>query len=197
MAPAETVGIALQLLPGTERVVVVGGASDFDKLQQAVVRQKLKVFEGQVEIIYLTDLAMPDLLQRLRRLPNRTVVLFTSVAQDAAGTGFKSNEAGPMIAAAANAPVFSLFDVYINHGEVGGELSSLSDQGKAAGDIALRMLQGERPQDIPRVKGVTTHMFDWRALRRWGLKERNLPAGSVILNRKLTNWETYRPYIVG
>jgi len=197
MAPAETVGIALQLLPGTERVVVVGGASDFDKLQQAVVRQKLKVFEGQVEIIYLTDLAMPDLLQRLRRLPNRTVVLLTSVAQDAAGTGFKSSEAGPMVAAAANAPVFSLFDVYINHGEVGGELSSLSDQGKAAGDIALRMLQGERPQHIPRIKGVTTHMFDWRALRRWGLKESNLPAGSIILNRKLTNWETYRWYIVG
>jgi PAS domain S-box-containing protein len=40
-------------------------------------------------------------------------------------------------------------------------------------------------------------MFDWRALRRWGLKESNLPAGSIILNRKLTNWESYKLFIIG
>jgi hypothetical protein len=39
-------------------------------------------------------------------------------------------------------------------------------------------------------------MFDWRAMRRWGLKERNLPSGSVILYRRPTLWETYRRYVV-
>ena len=76
-----------------------------------------------------------------------------------------------MVAAAANAPVFRLFDVYLNHGEVGGYLSNLSEQGKVAGGMALRMLRGEKPRDIPLVKGVNTYMFDWRALKRWGLKE--------------------------
>ena len=118
---------------------------------------------------------MPDLLERLRHLPGHTLVLLTSIGQDAAGTSFKSNEVGPLVAGAANAPVFSLFDVYLNHGEVGGYLSSLSEQGKVAGGMALRMLRGEKPQDIPRVKGVNTYMFDWRALKRWGLKESDLP----------------------
>jgi ABC-type uncharacterized transport system substrate-binding protein len=56
---------------------------------------------------------------------------------------------------AANAPVFSLFDVHINHGEVGGYLSSLREQGKVAGAMALRLLSGAKPQDIPRVDGQT------------------------------------------
>ena len=40
-------------------------------------------------------------------------------------------------------------------------------------------------------------MFDWRAMRRWGLKESNLPPDSVILYRRPTIWEAYRRYVVG
>jgi PAS domain S-box-containing protein len=98
---------------------------------------------------------------------------------------------------AANAPVFSLFDVYVGHGEVGGYLSSLSEQGKVAGAMALKLLSGAKPQHIPRVDGVNTYMFDWRALQRWGLNESNLPHGSILLNRQPTVWESYKLYIIG
>ena len=197
MAPTETLEIALRLQPGTKHVVVVGGVSDFDKQGQAAVLQHLKDFANRLDIMYLRDLAMPDLLERLRQLPTHTVVLLVSVGQDAAGTRFKSNEAGLMVADAANAPVFGLFDVFLNHGEVGGYLSSLSEQGRVAGGMALRMLNGEKPKDIPRVRGVTAYMFDWRALQRWGFKESALPPGSIVLNRRLTVWESYKWYFIG
>ena len=61
-----------------------------------------------------------------------------------------------------------------------------------AGGMALRILQGEKPQDIPRVKGVNTYMFDWRAVKRWGLKESEIPPGSIVLNRQPTVWEAYK-----
>ena len=53
-----------------------------------------------------------------------------------------------------------------------------------AGGMALRVLQGEKPQDISRVKGVNTYMFDWRAVKRWNLKENEIPSGSIVLNRQ-------------
>ncbi len=193
----KTLELALRLQPGTEHVVVVGGVSDIDRQQVASVKAELNAFTDHLDITYMTDLAMPDLLERLRHLPPHTLVLFTAVSLDAAGTRFKSSETGPMVAAAANAPVFSLFDVYINHGEVGGYLSSLSEQGKIAGGIALRILKGEKPQDIPRVEGVNTYMFDWRALQRWGIKESDLPPHSIVLNHQLTVWESYKSYIIG
>ncbi len=196
MAPAETVEIALRLLPGTKNVVVVGGVGPFDRQELANAKQALKGYEGRVDISFLTDLAMPDLLERLRHLPSNTVVLLTSVGRDAVGTSFKSNELGPLVAGAANAPVFSLFDVYLNHGEVGGYLSSLSEQGKVAGGMALRLLRGEKPQEIPMVKGANTYMFDWRAIKRWGLKESALPPGSIVLNRQPSGWESYKWYII-
>jgi len=40
-------------------------------------------------------------------------------------------------------------------------------------------------------------MYDWPALRRWGLKESNLPPGSLVLHRQPKVWELYGWYIVG
>jgi len=40
-------------------------------------------------------------------------------------------------------------------------------------------------------------MFDWRALKRWGMNEKDLPPGSIVLNRVPTLWESYKWYIVG
>lgn len=69
--------------------------------------------------------------------------------------------------------------------------------GEIVGGMAIRILKGEKPQDIPRIRGVTTYMFDWQALKRWGLKEENLPPGSMVLNRQPTVWESYKWYIIG
>ncbi len=197
MAPAKTLETALRLQPGTQHVVVVAGVSDFDKQQLALARRQIKGFADHLEITYMTDMAVPDLLEHLKRLPRHTLVLLLSVARDAEGTRFKSNEIGPLVAAAANAPVFTLYDVYEGHGEVGGYLSNLNEQGKVAGGMALRILRGEKPQDIPRVKGVNTYMFDWRAVNRWGLKETEIPLGTIVLNRLPTVWESYKNYVIG
>ena len=190
---AETLKAALRLQPGTEHVVVLGGVSDRDKQEQARVEQQVNRVTNHPEITFMTDVAVPELAERLKHLPPHTLVLLLSFAKD----GYKSNEIGPLVAAAANAPVFSFYEVYIGHGEVGGYLSNLNEQGKVAGGMALRILRGEKPQDIPRTKGVNTYIFDWRAVKRWGLKESAIPPGSIILNRQPTLWESYQRYVIG
>jgi PAS domain S-box-containing protein len=197
MDAAKTLELALRLQPGTEHLVVVGGSSNFDKQNQASLKQQINGFTGNLDVTYMTDVALPELLERLKHLPSHTLVLLLAFGRDAEGTSFKSNEIGSLVAAAANAPVFSLADVYLNHGEVGGYLSNLNQQGNLAGDMALRLLQGEKPRDIPLVGGAYAYMFDWKAVKRWGLKESEIPPGSIILNQPLTIWESYKEYIVG
>jgi PAS domain S-box-containing protein len=101
-----------------------------------------------------------------------------------------------MIISAANAPVFGPSDVELGTGDVGGYVDSFPLEGKDLGGIAVRILNGERTQDIPIINGANVYMFDWKALRRWGFNERNLPAGSVVLNREPTLWESYRRYLL-
>ena len=63
--------------------------------------------------------------------------------------------------------------------------------------MVLKILNGERPENIPIVKSANLYMFDWRALRRWGFKESDLPPGSVLFYRQPSAWELYNGYIIG
>jgi PAS domain S-box-containing protein len=62
--------------------------------------------------------------------------------------------------------------------------------------MAARILQGEKPQDIPIVRGANAYIFDWPALHRFGLKESDLPVGSIVLNREPGFWELYGRYVI-
>jgi signal transduction histidine kinase len=143
-----------------------------------------------LDFTYLSNLDMATLLERLKHLPDHTIVLYTHIGMDAKGTHYVgASQAGPMVVKAANAPVFGPSDVDFGHGEVGGYLHSFAKEGKTVGEIAVRILDGERPQDIPIVQGANVYMFDWRALRRWGFTESALPPGSMVLYRAPTLWE--------
>jgi signal transduction histidine kinase/ABC-type uncharacterized transport system substrate-binding protein len=189
ISPAATIEAALRLQPRTKHVVVVGGLGPFDIQQQAAIAAQLKVYNDRLDISYLTDLSMAALRDRLGHLPKDTVILMSPISWDADGTRFISSKSGPLVVAAANAPVFSLSDRFIGHGEVGGDISSSLDQGKDAGGMALRLLNGEKPQNIPAIATATKYMFDWRALNHWGLRESDLPPGSTVLFKEISVWE--------
>jgi PAS domain S-box-containing protein len=196
--PEETLNVALHLLPSTKHVVVVGGVGKFDEGWEAVAKQSFHNYESKLEFTYLFDLTMPALLERLKHLPNDTIVYHTSISQDPAGDRFiDSAQSIPMVASAANAPVFVMDDVDLRAGTVGGDLVNWADDARIAAEMAVRVLNGEKPQDIPVVTSNHSYMFDWRALRRWGFRESDLPPGSIVLNREPTLWDSYKWYIVG
>jgi PAS domain S-box-containing protein len=195
--PAETLDAALRLQPRTRHVVVVGGVSSVDRNVEEITKGALRKYEGRLEFTYLTDLAMPAQLQRLRDLPDSTIVFYTSLSQDAAGTSFiDTKESIPMIVSAANAPVFVLSETFLGQGAVGGAVTSFRAQGKVVGEDALRILRGEKPQNIAIVRNTNIYEFDWEALKRWRLNIDNLPSGSVVLYREPTLWERGRKYFL-
>jgi PAS domain S-box-containing protein len=196
--PEKTLIAALHLRPSTRHVVVVGGVGAYDRELESIVKKSLHNYESKLEFTYLTDLNMPMLLERLKHLPSDSIVYHTSLMQDAAGARFiDASQSVPLIASAANAPVFVVDDVDLGKGTVGGDLLSFDVEGRAAASMAVRVLKGERPENIPIVESADAYMFDWLALRRWGLKESDLPPGSIVLNRQPTLWESYRWYILG
>ncbi len=141
---------------------------------------------------------MPSLLERLKHLPAHTVVLYSHIGMDAKGTRYVgASQAFPMVADAANAPVYIPSDAELGRGGVGGYLHSFAKEGRIVGGIAVRILNGARPQDVPIVRGVNAYMFDWRALKRWGLREGNLPSGSMVLFRPPSFWQRTKWVWVG
>jgi signal transduction histidine kinase len=188
--PNKTLDVALRIQPGSRHIVVVGGTSSFDRHLEEVYRERLHRYEADLDFRYLTDLDMASLLERLQYLPDHTIVLHTRISKGAIGTRHVSaSQVEPMVVSAANAPVFGPSDVDLVHGEVRGYLESFARQGRIVRGIVLRVLNGERPQDVSIVHGANAYIFHERALKRWGFRESDLPPGSEVLFRVPSFWE--------
>jgi signal transduction histidine kinase len=196
--PEITLLAALKLQPHTRHVFVTGGVGGFDRNWEAIAKESFRRYESKLEFTYLTKLDMPSLLERLRHLPGDSIVYHTAITQDAAGSRFiDSAQSVPLIAGASNAPIYVMDDVDLGRGTVGGYLISWEADARVAARIAVKVLDGEEPHNIPIVRNNNVYMFDWRAMRRWGLKEEDLPPDSTILFRGLSVWERTKWYWIG
>jgi signal transduction histidine kinase len=194
---ADTLQLALSLQPQTQKVVVVGGTSKLDRIFLSWVQEALAPFQSQVEITYLTDQAMEELQERLGHLPPHAVVYYVTIYRDGKGREFIPRASLSLVAQAAKAPVYALWDTVLGDGIVGGSLISSHEQGRVAGELVARILNGEKPEDLPQVLAPNRLIFDWRQLRRWGISEAKLPPGSVVRFREPTLWEKYRGWLIG
>jgi PAS domain S-box-containing protein len=196
--PERTLGLALQLQPDTQNVVAIVGDSHIEKLWRMRLPEELSGYNGKVAITYLTGMPMDAILKQVSGLPPHTIVLYTYLFQDARGQFFRSEDALDLIANASRAPVYGIYYSCIGHGVVGGYMADPRKTGKTMADLAVRVLNGEKPADIPMsVDSSGRDTVDWRQLKRWGISERRLPPGSVVLFKELSVWKRYRIYIIG
>ena len=189
---------ALRMRPGTKRVALVAGTAPIDEYTARLFREALNRYTGKLDLIDLTRLPMPETLARVGSLPPDTIVIYADIAKDGAGQHFVGREALSRIARAANAPVFGPYDSWMGFGMVGGPLISFEGAGKTAAGLALRVMAGESPGDIPfAAQDTHAYVYDWRELKRWGIPETSLPRGSAVLYKEFSLWESHRWYIIG
>jgi hypothetical protein len=118
--------------------------------------------------------------------------------RDSTGHVFVPRDALLDVARAANAPVYGLWENMLGQGMVGGHLMSFKAQGRMAGELGRRVLNGEKPGEIPIVyEGTNIYKFDWRQIKRWGLKESDLPPGSLIRFKEHSLWEDHKREVIG
>jgi signal transduction histidine kinase len=188
--PKKTIEAALRLFPATRHVVIIGGTTAFDTTAVSITKTNIASLASKVDLAYMTDLEMNQLLERVRQLPEQTIVLYISYFRDAVGHKFiNATRALPMIAGAANAPLFGMSDTYLGHGIVGGDLMRFQEQGKVTARIVSELLEGKKAQDIPIESLPSAYVFDWKALQRWHIPEKRLPRGSLVLFREASLWE--------
>ena len=196
--PAKTVNAAIRLLPETRQVFVIAGRSRYDQGLTGFVKAELKSYENRLDVTYLTDLPLNNLMERVRHLPDHSIVLYLTFFKDIEEREFlNSIDVLPKITAASNSPVFGISDTYLGRGVVGGYVVSFEEQGKIAAHDVIQILGGKPPGEIPIVQAPSIYLFDWRELQRWKLDESKLPAGSTILFREPSVWQQYKRALLG
>jgi signal transduction histidine kinase len=188
-----TVTLALALQPGIRQVFVIIGADGTYAGSEAEVRQQLRSFDPRLSFTYLIGLATSDLEARLAALPEQSIILYLGVGRDGTGKNVHPLEFLERLGAVANAPIYSWVNSAMDRGIVGGALKNQLAEVTALGQLALRVLYGETPDTIPvSSPDLTVIEVDWRQLRRWGINETRVPAGTVVRFQGPSLWRDYR-----
>jgi signal transduction histidine kinase len=189
----QTLDLALKLRPATRRIAVVAGAADPDRRHLSLARPSLERYAGRLDVQYLVGLTLDETVAAVRALPADAVVLYLTVFRDGAGAPQVPREVLRRIAAVSRAPIFGVFETYLGNGIAAGSITSYGVQGRRAGELVARVLNGEEPADIGvQPADAPGCMADWRQLRHWGINEKLLPADCEVRFREVTVWQRYQ-----
>jgi signal transduction histidine kinase len=192
-----TLEMATHLQPDVKNVFVVSGASARDKLFEDTTRAQFERYALRLNISYLSGLTTASLEARLASLPAHSIVYYLLVYQDGAGANFQPMVYLDRVQAVASAPTYSWVDTAMEHGIVGGSLLSVQAQTQAIASLALRVLHGERADNIPAAPlDLRVRQVDWRQLQRWGISTTRIPPDTLIKFREADGWNRYRGYIL-
>ena len=182
----------LRVLPLTQTIAVVNGASPNEKFWLKEMRRELAPLTRRIELRWYDELSFEDILLEAARLPPHSAIFWHLMNVDAAGVSHEANDALNKLSSSANAPVFSYDGSFFGEAIVGGPMHSVQQLSQSTADVAVRILNGEKPGDIKTPPSpFAAPIFDWRQLQRWGISDSNLPAGSTLYFRELTGWERY------
>ena len=177
-----TLDAMMHLNPKLGRVAIVCDDTRTGRIDAGLIRQAAVARGLEFEMLSGGSLSLPELLERLRELPPHAAVFFASFWRDRRGTANAVDELLPRLTEAAPVPVYTHADTFVLGGVVGGVVVNAHQQGLLAGNIAVRILRGARPENIPVVSRSNIPVFDHAALERWQIDRRLLPAGAVIIN---------------
>jgi PAS domain S-box-containing protein len=190
-----TIDLALRLQPDAKNAAAVVGNAELDRYWLAIIHQELRLHESSLKVIDVRAPSPDQLLKGVSALPPHTIVLFQVIPEESAQPVLGTYDV--LAAIAQRFQTYCFVKYCLDHGAVGGSYPDSVEQGRKAGELAARVLSGEKPASIPVVNGPPAlAQVDWRQLRRWHIPESALPPGTIIWYRQQTAWARYTKYIV-
>jgi PAS domain S-box-containing protein len=192
----ETIDLALQLHPDTNAIAVITGVSEWERHWLELAHSELLRHRDKVREVDIIGAPDNQILHQVETLPPHTVALFQLAPHDSNEATFGYLEV--LSAVAQRLPTYSIFPgLGLTHGAVGGAYRDIPKDVRLTGEMAGRVLNGERPENISVVRDPDLiDQVDWRALQHWHIPESALPSGSLILYREPTLWQRDRKYFI-
>ncbi len=193
----KTLDLALRLHPAAKQAMVIVRTSERDTTLETDVRNQLRGFENRVKLTYLTNLPLDALLSEVRRANEQSIIFYVRYSEDQPGRSIDPFESLSLVTQSARVPVYSVSsETMIGRGSVGGYSTDLQACVERMGQMALSVANGQPAREIPVTVVPGVLRFDSRQLKRWSIREDQLPAGSIVLFREPTFWQRYHWHIL-
>jgi PAS domain S-box-containing protein len=193
-----TVRAALEIFPGTLQIWFIGDNSTTAHDLSKLFRIKDATAFPEITFHYLHENGLDELLPHITNLPSDALIMlwpFLSLGRNLLADVGVSTQ---FITSNTYVPVFGFWHFMMGHGIVGGKLLSGITQGESAAQLAVRIINGEKIEDIPILEVLTNeYYFDYEILKKFSLKITELPQNSNIINLPSPVFVQHRKIMLG
>lgn len=142
--------------------------------------------------INASEFSQKDLIKSVESFDERTILLYILCSNDKDGNVYASAESVQMLSSRAHIPMFSGISIGMGKGLLGGEIVSHEEMGEIAGEMALKILNGEPCENMDVITdSPMTYCFDETVMKRFGISRSMLPDDAKIINHEETFMEQY------
>ena len=192
----ETIKMAIQLHPNTVNIAVVSDDSEVGRLDLKRFREIAPKYRDTYHIIEIINWNLEELKRQLRALSDNTFVLRFSYKRTIDGYFLGTDEGGEIWMNNCRVPTYTCMEHGVEAGAVGGIISTPAMHGQVVARMAKRILAGESADDIPvQLHSPSIPMFDYFQLKKFGIRESDLPENAVILNRPFSFYQEYKKLV--
>lgn len=178
-----TLKLALQLHPNTHNIIAINDFTDTG----IAIRHELKKSAEQfpaIKLHFMEEMPLEEMVHALKAIPSDYLVLMLSYTVEKGGRTFSHAEAARLVSEASPVPVYSVYAEQLGSGVIGGRMMKGQIQGQKAAELAVRILGGESPENIPVVTGDLSHpAFDSLVMKKFAVRAKKLPAETLIINK--------------
>ena len=190
----ETLESLWRVVPGLRTVYALvdaepGGQGDL----RTYLAQRDFLVGKNLQVLRLDAMTWDELGDRLSQLRQDEAILLLSAYRDRDNTTKSFEDSLKFILDHARVPVAHLWEHGLGQGILGGKLISHTEQGRIAGQLALKILAGTPAASLPVVEGneANRHVYDHAALTRFGIRESSLPQGSEVRGKPFSILSQY------
>lgn len=187
----------LDLLPDTKEIYVVAGNALLDKRTAEKFKDDTKGLRKRASFQYLVGLGVEETMARVKELPPHAIVYYLSYSLDSNGKAIVARDFSTLLGQNANRPVMSYFDLFaLNTHILGGRTTTTKASAFAVVQVIEQLSEGRSITSISPPTTFFEYIYDWPQLQKWGIDEKRLPSGSLILNRPPQLYRQYYRRIV-
>lgn len=178
-----TLQIAKKLHPGRDRVVVLIDNSTAGKAIRQQAENSVRDNPLGLNVEYWIQMSLEEAQDRVEKLPDDTFLFIAPYYQTIDGRFFTSEEVSMAISRHSSVPIYTGWQFMVGYGAVGGKVLSGINQGRMAGQMAIKILDGTRADSIPvRNQPGGLYYFDYNVLAKLGINLDQLPEEAVVIN---------------
>ena len=192
-----TLEIAMMVNPEMTTFYVVYDETESGKAMGETAVTEMKKHYPGIEVIVLTDLSIQEILERVGKLSASDSIMMTAYYTDRLKQNINFEDMIKKVSEATPAAVFSLYDFALGNGALGGNLLSANLIGERAGELAVQILNGKSPEDIPAVRaGIHITVIDYFEAKAFGLDLEALSSKVTIVNRPISFYEANKTIVL-